>query len=104
MTTTAADTEQRVNVTAIGADIARGEALRDQIKALTRELKIHEDTIKDVLGTATVGVDADGKVLVRYPERSRTDLVKERVRERMEPDEYAECEQITTYRTLLYGA
>lgn len=94
---------QRVDVTAVLANIDQGEALRDRIKAMTAELKIHEDAVKDVLGAATVGTDATGKVVVRYPFRNRSGLNKERVKDRLSAEDYAECITETSYRTLLYG-
>jgi len=94
---------QSVDVTAVLASVDQGEALRDRIKALTAELKIHEDNIKDALGEAIVGTDGKGHVVVRYPRRTRSGLNKALVKERLEPAEYAECETVTSYRTLLYG-
>jgi hypothetical protein len=67
------------------------------------QLKIHEDAIKDALGAATVGTDARGNVVVRYPHRTRSGPNKAKVKDRMEPAEYAECETVTGYRSLLYG-
>jgi hypothetical protein len=94
---------QRVDVTAVLASIDQGEALRDRIKKLTAELKIHEDNVKDALGTATVGTDAKGKVLVRFPFRNRSGLSKEKVKGILTAEQYADCETVTEYRTLLYG-
>jgi hypothetical protein len=94
---------QRVDVTAVLANVDQGEALRDRIKKLTAELKVHEDMIKDLMGEATIGVDSAGHVVVRYPHRTRTGLSKDKVKERMDPAEYAECETVTPYRTILYG-
>lgn len=96
-------TEQRVDISAVLASVDQGEALRDRIKAMTAELKVHEDNIKDALGDAIIGTDATGKTVVRYPHRNRSGLDKAKVRDRMDPDEYAECVTDTTYRTLLYG-
>jgi hypothetical protein len=50
-----------------------------------------------------VGTDAGGNVVVRYPHRTRSGLNKAKVKDRMDPAEYAECETVTGYRTLLYG-
>jgi hypothetical protein len=102
-TTTPATSAQRVDVTAVLASVDQGEALRDRIAALKAELKIHEDNVKDVLGDATEGVDASGKIVVRYPVRNRTDLIRKKVQEKLSDADYAECQQTTTYRTLLYG-
>lgn len=93
-----------VDVTPVLADVVAGEALREQIKNLTRDLKTHEDAIKDMLGDALVGVDNTGKTVVRWPVRNRTDLVKVKVREKLSDADYADCEQVTSYRSLLYGA
>jgi hypothetical protein len=93
----------RADVTAVIANIDQGEALRDRIKALQAQLKIHEDAVKDVLGESVEGTDAAGKVVVRYPRRNRTNLVAKKVAEKLSPTEYAECQQVTEYRTLLYG-
>ncbi len=101
--TTPSGALQRVKVTAVLANIDQGEALRDRIKKLTAELKVHEDMIKDVLGDAPIGVDDTGKVVVRYPHKTRSGLNKSKVKERMDPTLYAECETVTPYRTLLYG-
>ena len=95
---------QSVDVTAVIAHIDSGAALRDRIKALQAELKVHEDTVKAVLGEATEGTDATGKVLVRYPVRNRTDLIRTEVEKRLSPEDYAACQKTTKYRTLLYGA
>ena len=109
MTTTAPATatpeaaEQIADVTAVLANIDQGEALRDRIKALTAELKVHEDMVKDALGEATVGVDTKGHVVVRFPHRTRTGLVNAEVRKRLSDEDYAACEKVTSYRTLLYG-
>jgi hypothetical protein len=97
-------TDSRIaDVTAVLANVDQGEALRDRIKALTAELKVHEDMVKDALGEATTGVDAKGKVVVRYPFRNRSGLSKEKVKEILTPKQYAKCETVTEYRTLLYG-
>ncbi len=96
-------TAQRVDVTAVLANIDQGESIRDRIKKLTAELKIHEDIVKDVLGSATAGTDATGKVVVRYPFRNRSGLSKEKVKERLSAEDYAACETVTEYRSLLYG-
>jgi hypothetical protein len=94
---------QRVNVTAVLASVDAGSALRDRIKALTAELKIHEDNIKDALGAAVEGTDAVGTIVVRYPHRNRSNIVKAKVQEKLSPEDYAECITETSYRTLLYG-
>jgi hypothetical protein len=96
-------TEQRVDVTAVLASVDQGEALRDRIKAMQAELKVHEDNIKDALGEAIVGTDSSGKTVVRYPHRNRSGLDRDKVKERMDPSEYGECVTETSYRTLLYG-
>jgi hypothetical protein len=101
--TTTTTAPQSVDVTAVLANIDQGEALRDRIKALQAQLKVHEDAIKDVLGEATEGVDSAGKIVVRYPVRNRTDLIRKEVEKRLDPAEYAACQKSTTYRTLLYG-
>jgi hypothetical protein len=44
-----------------------------------------------------------GNVVVRAPHRTRSGLNKAKVKDRMDPAEYAECETVTGYRTLLYG-
>jgi hypothetical protein len=111
MTTTAdkpaktakAKKDKVADVTAVLASVDQGEALRDRIKALQAELKVHEDNIKDALGKATTGVDGKGKVVVRYPFRNRSGLSKEKVKERLSAKDYAACETVTEYRTLLYG-
>ena len=95
--------EQRVDVTAVLASVDAGEALRDRIKSLNAELKIHEDTIKDLLGGATEGTDATGKVVVRYPFRNRSGLNKALVKTMLTDEQYAKASTETTYRTLLYG-
>jgi predicted phage-related endonuclease len=96
-------TPQRVDITAVMASVDQGEALRDRIKELTATLKIHEDNIKDALGDATVGTDAKGHVLVRFPFRNRSGLSKDRVKALLSDEDYAQCETVTPYRTLLYG-
>jgi uncharacterized protein (UPF0335 family) len=93
----------RVDVTAVLASVDQGEALRDRIKKLTAELKVHEDNIKDVLGEATVGVDASGHVVVRYTHHNRSGLSKEKVKSKLSAADYTECETVTSYRRLLYG-
>jgi hypothetical protein len=93
----------RADVTAVLASVDQGEALRDRIKALTAELKVHEDNIKDVLGECVEGVDASGKIVVRYPHRNRSGLNKAKVKELLTDAQYAEAETVTSYRTLLYG-
>jgi hypothetical protein len=94
---------QRVDVTAVLANIDQGEALRDRIKKMQAELKVHEDIVKDVLGSATAGTDASGKVVVRYPHRTKSTLSKEKVKARLSSEDYAECENVTDYRVMLYG-
>lgn len=96
-------TSQRVDVSAVLSSVIQGEALRDAIKTMQNELKIHEDNIKDALGEAIVGTDSTGKTVVRYPHRSRSGLDKAKVKDRMDPADYVECETVTGYRTLLYG-
>jgi hypothetical protein len=93
---------QRVDVTAVLANVIAGEALRDSIKEMTKQLKIHEDTIKDVLGPAIEGT-SDGKVVVRFPFRNRSDLDRALVKSMLTEEEYAKAVRETTYRTLLYG-
>ena len=95
--------EQTANVTAVMSSVDKGEALRDRIRDMQAELKIHEDNIKDALGAATVGVDDKGHVVVRYPFRNRSGLVKEKVKEKLSAEDYAACETVTTYRSLHYG-
>jgi hypothetical protein len=101
--TTPSGALQRVDVTAVLANVDQGEALRDRIKKLTAELKVHEDMVKDMLGDNVIGVDSAGKIVVRYPHKTRSGLNKSKVKERMDPADYAECETVTPYRTLLYG-
>jgi hypothetical protein len=101
--TTTATTTQQVDVTAVLANIDAGEALRDRIKAMTAELKIHEDLVKAVLGEATEGVDSKGQTVVRYPHRNRSDLNRKQVQEMLSEEDYAKCIRETSYRTLLYG-
>jgi hypothetical protein len=93
---------QRVEVTAVMADIDSAVALRKRIKALQTDLKDHEQSIKDFLGTAAEGVDSTGKVVVTYPTRNRTNLVATKVREKLSPEDYAECQVTTSYRPLLF--
>jgi hypothetical protein len=95
--------EQTANVTAVMTSVDKGEALRDRIRDMQAELKIHEDNIKDALGAATVGVDDKGHVVVRYPFRNRSGLVKEKVKAKLSAADYADCETVTTYRSLHYG-
>lgn len=94
---------QRVDVTAVLAHVDAGEAIRDRIKALQKDLKVHEDTIKDVMGSATEGTDAKGQVVVRFPYRNRSDLDRKLVKSMLTEEEYAKAVRETTYRTLLYG-
>jgi hypothetical protein len=101
--TPAAEKPQRVDVTAVLAHVDAGEALRDRIKDLQKTLKIHEDTIKDVMGSATEGTDAKGNVVVRFPFRNRSDLDRKLVKSMLTEEEYAKAVRETTYRTLLYG-
>jgi hypothetical protein len=103
MSTTTTPAETKADVTAVLASVDQGEALRDRIKKLTAELKIHEDNIKDALGKATEGVDASGKIVVRYPYRNRSGIDKAKVKDLLTPDQYAEVETVTSYRSLLYG-
>jgi hypothetical protein len=92
-----------VDVTAVLAHVDQGEALRDRIKKMTAELKGHEDAIKAALGLATEGVDAKGKVVVRFPHRSRHGLDKKAVQAILSPEDWAAVSRVTNYRTLLYG-
>ena len=94
----------RTDVTAAIASIDQGEALRDRIDTLKKELKVHEDRIKDLMGEAVEGVDAKGNVLVRLPHRNRTTLVAKEVAKRLSPADLAACQNVTSYRALLYGA
>lgn len=94
---------QRVDVTAVIANIDQGEALRARIKAMTAELKVHEDAVKDVLGPATEGVDKAGNIVIRYPFRNRSGLNKALVKTMLSDADYAKAVTETTYRTLLYG-
>jgi hypothetical protein len=104
MTSTPTTKDSRIaDVTAVLASVDQGEALRDRIKAMQAELKVHEDNIKDALGEATTGVDASGKVVVRYPVRNRSGLSKEKVKDILTPELYADCETVTEYRILMYG-
>lgn len=94
---------QQTDVTAVLANIDQGEALRDRIKDLQKELKIHEDAVKDVLGEATEGVDATGHVVVRFPHRARHDLDKAKVKDILSDEDFAACSKVTNYRVILYG-
>jgi len=96
-------TSQQADVTAVLANIDAGAALRDRIKELQKQLKTHEDLVKDTLGEAVEGVDSAGNIVVRYPHRNRSGLNKAKVKELLTPELYADCEEVTTYRTLLYG-
>ena len=86
------------------ANIDQGEALRDRIKALTAELKIHEDIVKDVLGEATDGRGRkrQGRGPLPVPQPLRA-LQGEGQGRSSPPRQYAKCETVTEYRTLLYG-
>lgn len=95
--------DQRVDVTAVLPDIVAGEALREQAKDLAKRIKVHEDAIKDALGEAAEGVNSLGEVVVRYPIRNRTNLDKSKVKSKLSEEDYAACEQVTTYRQILYG-
>jgi hypothetical protein len=44
-----------------------------------------------------------GTIVVRYPHRNRSNIVKAKVQEKLSPEDYAECITETSYRTLLYG-
>ena len=101
--TTNTATPSRVDVSAVIAHIDLGEGLRDRIKALQADLKVHEDAVKDALGEATVGTDAKGNVLVRYPHRERHGLDKDKVKDLLSPEDFGRCSKVTPYRTLLYG-
>ena len=94
---------QRVDVTAVLAHVDAGEALRDRIADLKKTLKVHEDAIKDVLGSATEGTDKAGNIVVRFPFRNRSDLDRKLVKTMLTEEEYAKAVRETTYRTLLYG-
>ena len=95
--------EQRADVSAVLAHVDKGEALRDRIKAMQDELKVHEDAIKGALGEATIGTDAKGNIVVRYPHRERHGLDKSKVQDILTPEQFGECSKVTPYRTLLYG-
>ena len=94
--------EQRVDVTAALPDIDSAIALRKRIKALQTDLKAHEQSIKDVLGNATEGVDSTGKVVVTYPTRNRTNLVAAKVKAILTEKQYADCQNVTSYRPLIF--
>lgn len=94
---------QSADVTAVLANIDAGEALRDRIKALQAQLKIHEDAIKDALGPATEGHDAAGNTVIRYPHRTRSGLDSKAVKALLSDEDYAAVTRVTNYRTLLYG-
>jgi hypothetical protein len=101
--TPAEEPAQRVDVSAVLAHVDAGEAIRDRIKDLQKQLKIHEDSIKDVLGPATEGTDKAGNVVVRFPFRNRSDLDRKLVKSMLSEEQYAKAVRETTYRTLLYG-
>ena len=88
----------------IGDSCCTSEAGLAAWEALKKELKVHEDRIKDLMGEAVEGVDAKGNVLVRLPHRNRTTLVAKRVEKFLSAAQLAECQNVTSYRTLLYGA
>lgn len=105
MTTTEAPATQHYkDVSDVLAHVDQGEALRARIKDLQDQLKIHEDAIKECLGEAVAGTDAGGRVVVRFPHRNRAGFDKAKAKDKMSPTDYAECETVTPYRTLLYGA
>lgn len=93
---------QRVDVTAVMADVDSAVAIRARIKAMKTALAEHEQSIKDVLGTATEGVDSTGKVVVTCPTRNRTTLVNARVKAILTPKQYADCQNTTSYRPLIF--
>jgi len=93
----------KVDVTSVLAHVDQGEALRARIKAMQVDLAKHEDAVKAALGLATEGVDSTGKVVVRYPHRSRHGLDKKAVQAILSPTDFAACSRVTNYRTLLYG-
>ena len=70
---------------------------------LKKQLKIHEDVIKDALGPAVEGVDKSGNIVVRFPFRNRSDLDRKLVKSMLSEEQYAKAVRETTYRTLLYG-
>jgi hypothetical protein len=92
----------QADATPVAADVDAAAALRDRIKVLQSQLKVHEDTIKDALGEAIEGVDASGRVLVRYPHRNRSDLDRKKVKAILSDEEYSQCVRETGYRVLLY--
>lgn len=93
---------QQVTITAVQTDIDMAISLRDRIKDLKRQLGIHEQAIKDVMGAATSGVDSTGRIVVEYPVRNRKNLVAAKVKEKLTDAEFGECQTTTTYRVLLF--
>lgn len=94
---------QRVEVTAAMPDIDAAVGLRARIKAMKAVLKAHEDAVRDVLGGATEGVDSTGNVVVRQPTRNRTNLVAAKVKAILSDEEYASCQNTTSYKPLLFS-
>jgi hypothetical protein len=96
-------TDQQADVTSVIGNIDAAAALRDRIADLQKQYKIHADLIKDTLGAATEGIDATGRVIVRYPQRNRSNLDRKLVKTLLSDDEYARCVTETSYRVLLFG-
>lgn len=93
---------QTVDVTSVMADIDMAKGLRDRIATMKRQLEQHETAIKDVLGPATQGTDAAGNVVVQCPIRNRTNLVAAKVKAILSEADYAACQNVTSYRPLLF--
>jgi hypothetical protein len=91
------------DVTAVLADVDSAAALRDRIKVLESQLKIHTDAIADVLGEATEGIDDKGNIVVRRPWRNRSDLDRKKVKSLLSDEDYAQCVRETSYRVFLFG-
>jgi hypothetical protein len=96
-------TPQKVDVSAVLANVIAAEALRDRIADLKKQYEIHADMIRDALGAATEGTDSTGNVVVSYPWRSRHGLDKEAVKAILTDEQFGEVSKVTNYRVLLFG-
>lgn len=82
------------------ASLAQFVATRDAIRDLEKVKKELEASIREALGDAEVGINANGEVMVEVSNRQRKGIDSKALAEAF-PEAHAACETLTEYSVLV---